>query len=50
MTPAELQLFIEGSEAIGRVELSPPLLTLSGFATNRTSCIDRCGNGVVYRR
>jgi len=29
MTPAELQLFIEGSEAIGRVELSPPLLTLS---------------------
>ena len=29
MTPAELQLFIEGSEAVGRVELSPPLLTLS---------------------
>ena len=29
MTPAELQLFIEGSEAIGRVELSSPLLTLS---------------------
>ncbi len=29
MTPAELQLFIEGSDAIGRVELSPPLLTLS---------------------
>ena len=29
LTPAELQLFIEGSEAIGRVELSPPLLTLS---------------------
>ena len=28
MTPAELQLFIEGSEAVGRVELSPPLLTL----------------------
>ncbi len=26
---AELQLFIEGSEAVGRVELSPPLLTLS---------------------
>lgn len=22
-------------------------LTLSGFATNRTSCTDRCGNGVV---
>ena len=29
MTPSELQLFIEGSEAVGRVELSPPLLTLS---------------------
>ena len=29
MTPSELQLFIEGSAAVGRVELSPPLLTLS---------------------
>jgi len=29
MTPSERQLFIEGSEAVGRVELSPPLLTLS---------------------
>ena len=29
MTPSELQLFIEGSDAVGRVELSPPLLTLS---------------------
>ena len=29
MTPSELTLFIEGSEAIGNVELSPPLLTLS---------------------
>ena len=29
MTPSELQLFIEGSDAIGRVELSPPLLTLA---------------------
>jgi len=29
MTPSELQLFIEGSEAIGRVDLSPPLLTLA---------------------
>lgn len=25
MTPSELQLFIEGSEAVGRVDLSPPL-------------------------
>jgi len=29
MTPSELQLFIEGSEAVGRVDLSPPLLTLA---------------------
>jgi transposase len=28
LTPSELQLFIEGSEAV-RVELSPPLLTLA---------------------
>jgi transposase len=27
MTLSELSLFIEGSDALGRVELSPPLLT-----------------------
>lgn len=27
MTLSELALFIEGSEAIGRIELSPPLMT-----------------------
>ena len=32
MTPSELQLFIEGSDAVGRVELSPPLLTLSDLS------------------
>lgn len=32
MTLPELALFIEGSEAVGRVELSPPLLTLADLS------------------
>ena len=32
MTPSELSLFIEGSEVAGRVELSPPLMTLADLS------------------
>lgn len=32
MTLPELALFIEGSQAVGRVELSPPLLTLADLS------------------
>lgn len=32
MTPSELALFIEGSDAVGRVELSPPLMTLADLS------------------
>lgn len=32
MTLPELALFIEGSAAVGRIELSPPLLTLADLA------------------
>lgn len=40
MTPSELTLFIEGSEAIGNVELSPPLLTLSDLTPRWPKKID----------
>jgi transposase len=36
MSLSELALFVEGSEAVGRVPLSPPLLTKLDLRTKRT--------------
>lgn len=37
MTPSELALFVEGSESVGRMPLSPPLLRQSDLASKMST-------------